>query len=41
MGHFAQPRKQFKSINTYDYVMTLIKRRKKIMKFMRVYWFFI
>ena len=29
MGHIAYPRKQFKSINTYDYIITLIKRRKK------------
>ena len=28
MGHIAH-RKQFKSINTYDYIITLIKRRKK------------
>ena len=28
MGHIAHQRKQFKSINTYDYVITLIKRRK-------------
>ena len=34
---------QFKSINTYDYIMTLIKRRKNknIINFMRIYWFFI
>ena len=29
MGHIAPRRKQFKSINTYDYIITLIKRRKK------------
>ena len=29
MGHIAQQRKQFKSINTYDYIITLIKKRKK------------
>ena len=29
MGHIAHLREQFKSINTYDYVITLIKRRKK------------
>ena len=29
MGHIAHLRKQFKSINTYDYIITLIKRRKK------------
>ena len=28
MGHIAHLRKQFKSINTYDYIITLIKRRK-------------
>ena len=29
MGHMAHLRKQFKSINTYFYIKTLIKRRKK------------
>ena len=29
MGHIAYLRKQFKSINKYDYIKTLIKRRKK------------
>ena len=29
MGHIAHWRKQFKSINTYDYIIMLIKRRKK------------
>ena len=29
MGHITHLRKQFKSINTYDYIITLIKRRKK------------
>ena len=29
MGHIAHLRKQFKSINTNDYIITLIKRRKK------------
>ena len=29
MGHIAHLRKQFKSINTYDYIIMLIKRRKK------------
>ena len=29
MGHIAHLRKQFKSINTYDYIITMIKRRKK------------
>ena len=42
MGHIAHLRKQFKSINTYDYIITLIKRRKKhIINFMRIYWFII
>ena len=27
MGHIAHLRKQFKLINTYDYIITLIKRR--------------
>ena len=29
MGHIAHLRKQFKSINTYDYIITLIKRKEK------------
>ena len=29
MGNIAHLRKQFKSINTYDYIITMIKRRKK------------
>ena len=42
MGHIAHQRKQFKSINTNDYIITLIKRRRKnVINFMRVYWFFI
>ena len=42
MGHIAHLRKQFKLINTHDYIITLIKRRKKnITKLMRIYWFFI
>ena len=42
MGHIAHLRKQFKLINTYDYIITFIKRRKKnITKLMRIYWFFI
>ena len=40
MGHIAHLRKQFKSINTFDYIITLIKRRKKI-NFMITYCFFI
>ena len=41
MGHIAHLRKQFKPINTYDYIITLIKRKKNIINFMRIYWFFI
>ena len=42
MGHIAHLKKQFKSINTYDYIITLINRRKKtIIKLKRIYWFFI
>ena len=42
MGHIAYLRKQFKSIITYDYIIKLIKRRKKyIVNFMRMYSFFI
>ena len=29
MGHIAHQRKQFKSINTYDYIIMLTKKRKK------------
>ena len=29
MGHIAHLRKHFKSINTFDYIITLIKRKKK------------
>ena len=40
MGHISHLRKQFKSINTYDYIKMLIKRRKKnVINFMRIYWF--
>ena len=28
-GHIAHLRKQFKSINTYDYIITLIEQKKK------------
>ena len=36
MGHIAHLRKPFKSINTHDYIITLIKRRKKnIIHFMK------
>ena len=42
MDHIAHKRKQFKSINTNDYIITLIKGRKEnIINFMRIYWFFI
>ena len=42
MGHIAHLRKKLKSINTYDYIITLIKRWKKtIIIFMRIKWFFI
>ena len=42
MGHIAHLRKQFKSINTNDYIITLIKRRKKnIINFIINYCFFI
>ena len=41
MGHISRLRKQFKSINTYDYIITMIKRRKKnIIILMRIKWFF-
>ena len=41
MGHIAHLRKQFKSINTYDNIITLIKRKKKPnIIFMRIKWFF-
>ena len=29
MGHIAHLRKQFKSLKTYDYIIKLIKKRKK------------
>ena len=29
MGHIAHLRKQFNSINTYEYIITLIRRRRK------------
>ena len=29
MGHIAHQRKQFKSINTYDNIITLIREEKK------------
>ena len=37
MGHITHLRKQFKSINTYDYIIRLIKTRKEnIINFMRI-----
>ena len=42
MGHIAHLRKQIKSINTYDNIITLIKKRKKpIIIFMRIKCFFL
>ena len=42
MGHIAHLRKQFKSINTFDYIITLIKRRKEnIIKITWINWLFI
>ena len=29
MGHIAKKKTQFQSINTYDYIITLINRREK------------
>ena len=37
MGHIAHLRKQFKSINIYDYIITLIKRRKKTLLILVLY----
>ena len=37
MGHIAHLRKPFKSINTYDYIITLIKRRKKTLSILVLY----
>ena len=39
MGHIANIRKQFKS--KYDYIITLIRRRKNIIFFLRIAWFLI
>ena len=33
MGHIPHLRKQFKSTNPYDYIITLIRRRKKLYSF--------
>ena len=42
MGHITHLRKQFKSINTFDYIMMIKWRKNKnIINFMRIYWFFI
>ena len=42
MGHIAHLRKQFKLINTYDNIITLIKRRKRIIiNFITIYCFLI
>ena len=40
MGLIAHLRKQFISINAYNYIITLIKSRKNIINFMRIKWFF-
>ena len=39
IGHIAHLRKQLKSISTYDFTVTLIKRKN--LKFMIIYWFLI
>ena len=37
MGHVAHLRKQLKSVNTYDFIITLIKKGKKnIIYFLRI-----
>ena len=36
MGHIAHLRKQFKSIDTYDYIITLIKKKNTIINFIRI-----
>ena len=42
MNHIAHLRKQFKSINTYDYIIKmLINREKNIIYSTRIKWFFI
>ena len=42
MGHIAHLSKQFKSINDYDYIITLIRRTKKTINFfLRIDWFLI
>ena len=37
MGHIAHLRKQFISINTYNYIITLIKKRKKTLLILVLY----
>ena len=41
MGHIIHLWKQFISINTYDYIITLIEKKIPIINFMSIYWFFI
>ena len=41
MGHIAHLRKQFKSLNTYDYHNVDYEKKKPIIYFMRIEWFFI
>ena len=41
MGHIAHPRKQFKSINTYDYHNIDKEKEKPIIYFIGIKWFFI
>ena len=36
-GHIAHQRKQFKSITTYDYIITLIRRKKPLSSFWELY----
>ena len=41
MGHIAHLRKQFKSINIYDYHNVDEEKKKNIIYFMRIEWSFI
>ena len=41
MGHITHLRKQFKSINTYDYHYVGCEKKKNIIYFIRIEWFFI
>ena len=41
MGHIAHLRKKFKSINTYDYHNVDSEKKKTIIYFKRIEWFFI